>query len=80
MLYIIFATTDPTELVVALRANHVIAPSFLFLDYQTALWAVHDRAVVQTLKELLHLLVKFLFAVFLNVVDRIFSACLQTSN
>ena len=61
--------TDPTELVLAFRAYHVIAATILLFYDQTALGTVcHLSFVLQAFKIHFHCIIKLRFTVFLFMV------------
>ena len=69
VVYIVFLATNPAKLVLTLGTYHVVASTFLFLNYQTALGAVSDlRFVLKALKILPHSIIKLCFAVLALMV------------
>ena len=69
MVDIVFHSTYPAELILALRADHVVAATLFLLHDHSTLRAVCHRLLVFVLsEELLHGVVQLSFTVFLSMV------------
>lgn len=68
VLNVVLSAAYPTELVLALGADHMITSALFLLHDQAALRAVHDRPVVEAFEELLHFFVQLFLAVLLHMV------------
>ena len=69
VVHVVLHSTDPAELILALRTDYVIATSLFLLDNDSTPWAVHHRFLVVSLgEELLHSDVQLGFAVLPLVV------------